>query len=59
MTGRGGGSNVRRTGGADAAIARGQVQQDVNGEFGILVVGGYFLRDLPFVASVGAWTVVG
>jgi hypothetical protein len=50
---------VRRTGCADAAIARWQVEQDVDGEFGVLIVGGYFFGDLPFVAGVGAWAVVG
>jgi hypothetical protein len=50
---------VRRTGCADAAIARGQVEQDIDGEFGVLIVGGHFLGDLPFVAGVGAWAVVG
>jgi hypothetical protein len=50
---------VNRTGCADAAIARWQVEQDVDGEFGILIIGGYFLSDLPFVAGVGAWAVVG
>lgn len=53
------GCKVTRTGRADTAIARGQVKQDVDGEFGVLVVGGYFLGDLPFVAGVGAWAVVG
>ena len=53
------GREVRRTGGADAAIARRQIKQDVDGEFGVLVVGGYFLGDFPFVAGVGAWAIVG
>lgn len=49
---------LERTGGANAAIARRQIEQDVDREFGVLIVRGDFLGDFPFVSSVGAWAVV-
>lgn len=46
-------------GGADAAVAGRQRQQRVDGEAGILIVGGHLLGDLQLVALVGAGPVVG
>jgi len=45
--------------GTDGAVARRQRQQVVDGERGVLVVGGQGLRDLPRVAAVGVGRVVG
>lgn len=46
-------------GGADSAIAVLQVREHVDGERGVFVVGREFLLDLPRIAFVCAWTVVG
>lgn len=44
--------------GSDAAVAGVEAQEEINGQRGVLVVGGDLFGDLPLVAVVGARSVV-